>query len=930
MSVVDRFEFDNDIQEHIRNELWTVFTDRKEDRRYKFDLSLRLKNKIPSDKINERHGAIMGMFLSDELNGWEKDKLMIELATIYVMYGYVHTTGINVNNLSKEAINEINLYLNKDGSFSSDKFHDHTKALWNNVEYIGEDKLVNVLQVLEIAYNKENIINDINNISSEESRNYLLNNITKFIYKIKTDPYNAMIGLGGIITTTGVINSLGGVNKIKNTIRNVPTTIKNKTNQFITNESTINTISTYITEGTINKLYDITSNIVDSTTGKLSYIAEDAKNKISTISNYLPNIPNMPNMPDKYETEIINGVEVELSMLKKLHNYGINNINNGGKVILNTGNDLIAISKFTGVVGATIGTIVGKKVLDTAATIGKNVFEEVTKNIITRGAHLVAPSLTRPSNIDDDYSRAFKIRAHGSDCILANYDDKDYTYSVNLNNTDPLYKREWIKNNDNQLFNISRDGSKELLYKRKYDYKLKIGYYPSTLTSDFGPTFILTEIPNLTDNNGNQLYKIIDNDNNAIYIGSCSNYTTHVNNFDKIDDSIYKKYWITEPISQNGGAISDVIKGYWDFIIQPVNADNFIVMGSVNALASRYKVSVIKSSLRAFIHKKTVNEDKCNADIMGPSDPKWKKFRGWCSLDKGECNDLLQCLADYSKTGNSSHIKSCTKALKNISNVQDAFKRAVKNTNPKLAYFILNVFGFREITEYDSIAMKDLKKIESVDQWEQRNKHYKTNEKIRMLLHFLVQFTRCNINNFTGKTEENIGIEIDKRLDKYGIYADNVKYEKHKEFVNINNTFNISEKNNNKSLQISGILHGGYMNLPTENMTLKQNYGAGLLRAVFTNIFDSLSKNGKSISNSDKQRINNKLDKLDEVQDDVMKTLRVYSTYLNITNDLRDYIPKNEVDSQKMKLIINRYKRNLDKIQRMELSLNKITNKLIL
>lgn len=683
-SVVERTVIENDPQENLRNELWTVFTARNTDLRYKLDLSLRLKNPSPSEKIKERRGALMGLFLTNDLKGWEKDKLLIELASVYAMYGRVHKDTVDLSKLSSGARNLIEMYI-KNGAFDSSAFERHTNSLWNGVQFHGEDKQVYVLSVLQSAYDKGKSEMHISNILSD---------ITD---KIKRNKYQAVVALGGIVTAgflTNYVNKYG----VATVFSGAPESIKK---------------------------------IAQDHTGELGAVIALAAGA-SYFGLSVPDIPARSDIVDKVKSAL----------------------NSFEPVAKNLG--LFAL--LTGVTKVVVDTV--------SSTYPSN--EEVNRNIVAQEANM------------------------------------------------------------------------------------------------------------------------------------------------------------------EGGALADWAKTYWDSFVFFVNPDNVLIMGQVNAVASRYKVSMIKSALRAFSEQKLSeavaedNEQECNADTMGVKDPNWNAFRSWCTPDNGECTALLKCLADYLNTGNKTHVATCVEALKKVSN-PDAFKEIVKKTDPNLAYFILSAFGFQERMEEDSIAGQALKKMESVDEWARRNPTASTDSKMQALLHFLVQFTRCNLRDFGGQTEESVGLEKDARADKYGIPVDHVVMETLPEFVSVINSFDMNKMSiphmHPSMFNMVGVLSGG--GLPTESMTLKHNRGAGLLRAVVANVMDSLAKNGKRIGDAEKRKMNEKLDKLDNAQEDVVKTLRVYATYLNVTNELRDYLPERDVDSRKMQQLINRYKKDLQKIGRMEASMQK-------
>jgi hypothetical protein len=297
------------------------------------------------------------------------------------------------------------------------------------------------------------------------------------------------------------------------------------------------------------------------------------------------------------------------------------------------------------------------------------------------------------------------------------------------------------------------------------------------------------------------------------------------------------------------------------------------------------------------------------------------------SANGGDCKRFIHdCLLE----NNSTDLESCMVYLQKGGEFWNATKEQIKNMHPEVARQLLYRLGFHEQETYDSTAGRNLRKVQPVAKWIESLSLAKLgtgttsddlrsivkNASLRTYLDLLVDYVNCHpgiLNkDYTGDSDEKVGIlytpgfvkdmGLNPRVSAVGVRSDMSrllhsrrndmavkKLVSGPRLIAAHPLGGVLAVTHSPSPAIFG-MRGGSNDLAdrvTSHMNSRQVAGSGLMSEIYTTLLGRIQAHGKDISEEDKNKVKERLVQLKKLEDELIRTLRLYDDASRISNLLR-------------------------------------------
>tara|TARA_Y100000780_G_scaffold232524_1_gene265150 strand:+ start:6056 stop:7873 length:1818 start_codon:yes stop_codon:yes gene_type:complete len=298
------------------------------------------------------------------------------------------------------------------------------------------------------------------------------------------------------------------------------------------------------------------------------------------------------------------------------------------------------------------------------------------------------------------------------------------------------------------------------------------------------------------------------------------------------------------------------------------------------------------------------------------------------SADGNDCKRFIHdCLLD----NNSNDLESCMSYLHRGGEFWKGTQAQIKEMHPEVARQLLGRLGFQEHDVYDSTAGRNLRKVQSVAKWiesltvsslgskatsDQLNSIV-NNASLRTYLDLVVDFVNCHpgiLNrDYSGDSDEKVGVVYTPGyIRDMGIPARIASVGAKNDMSRLLHTrrsdMAVRKVISGPKLVAShplgkGVLavtssppivlgmRGGGSDLAdrvASHMESKQVAGSGLMSEIYTTLLRRLQAHGKDISEEDKNKVSERLVQLKKLEDELIRTLRLYDDASRISNLLRN------------------------------------------
>lgn len=294
-------------------------------------------------------------------------------------------------------------------------------------------------------------------------------------------------------------------------------------------------------------------------------------------------------------------------------------------------------------------------------------------------------------------------------------------------------------------------------------------------------------------------------------------------------------------------------------------------------------------------------------------------------LDSNSCNKAMyECLIDNDPAG----VSKCINALNLTADKVSTMRSEVGKMHPLVAQRLLQRFGFRKVSVYDSTAKMTLDKIESIDHWKEHvagiaqhgggldqtaKSALATNGPILDYLSMIVSYVNANpaiLNkNYSGKSDEAVGVEAPSSYAQklnlpqyvripttYSMRSLNV-YSKTSPFgiIGIRSTpemspmLSITSQGQPSGLMI-GMHGGGMAQTPTLDRQIAES--ADLIEWRFKNLLNGLKQYNKSLTKEQEDKLMSMLTNIHKTGNELAAYGHYLSVLIKYFSHYRDYSSK--------------------------------------
>jgi len=363
-------------------------------------------------------------------------------------------------------------------------------------------------------------------------------------------------------------------------------------------------------------------------------------------------------------------------------------------------------------------------------------------------------------------------------------------------------------------------------------------------------------------------------------------------------------------------------------------------------------------------------------DVNAPEVVEMLKTNNFCytSLVKAKSNaDCNKYIYEYLLSNDPMDLEKKLDDTKSKGDFFDVARKEINRMHPIIALRTLQRFGFRSHTVYDHQFAREIKKVETVSHWK---KYYLTkkfdqakvdsmlagNDKLICYLDLLSQFVNSNVSllnkGLSGSSDESLGkikiTEYAAKLDAHGVKArkepcgadlGRMELGMFKQYHNMRTPTVPFQMINRKfyapfgginplgaSYTASSLMMGGGN---FDNMAIRSfgrecgnaNKGSSFIKSILQGLYRALEANNKKLDDSDRQRIENKINKLGELEDEVIRTLAFIDEFNKLSDAFGGY--KSELLTiENMEKFVSRYNKILGKSKHAESALIDIVEKL--
>jgi len=327
-------------------------------------------------------------------------------------------------------------------------------------------------------------------------------------------------------------------------------------------------------------------------------------------------------------------------------------------------------------------------------------------------------------------------------------------------------------------------------------------------------------------------------------------------------------------------------------------------------------------------------------------------------LNPANCRDFLQQVA--SKGGDPSALAKLAQEMN-----EDVTKDVVADLHPKYASAILKAYGFHRRICRDTVAGRQLTKIQNVNEWLKTyvSKKFtnpadvqkvRNNDKFRSFLGLLVQLVNGNpsvLNEFAGETEESTGsVAVPDDLAKRKIVSveskasgkphndwNQIKDNMHKVYGNFSRglTFDGMKTNSPFGMDnlfpsvvlptathiVRGSTWGGAMTGGADVKPLLMEHPSAFeysrnISQIFTELLNGLRASGKTLSESEFSSLAQKLTNFQNLEKELFETASNIQLYSQLIRILDAEKKKETVTETHIKQYVNKYNHLLDRYEK--------------
>jgi hypothetical protein len=305
-----------------------------------------------------------------------------------------------------------------------------------------------------------------------------------------------------------------------------------------------------------------------------------------------------------------------------------------------------------------------------------------------------------------------------------------------------------------------------------------------------------------------------------------------------------------------------------------------------------------------------------------------------------ECDGyVLKCLLS-DKPGD---LNACLNYLKR-SDLYDIAREEIKSMHPIIAYYTLRRFGFQVRNQFDRTAGQNLDKVMSVEEWTNSvlkdkpkavSETIAGNSNLMKYLQYVVDYVNCNpaiLNkNYGGKSNEGMGVvstpkvaedfDITMRIDP------NPDQEPSYNLAMAANHLQTNLFNSGTGFSNVGALMGTIVSPQAGGGAAKEKLdsaektcGAAFLQGIVREAISSLKDNGKTLADSDVERLNKLLKNMKENEKKIKDTVRYMDEFTDLARALGDQSSK-IITEANMKSLLNKNRQYISRNARDQLKL---------